>query len=97
MTKLNKKWKTTLNFAHFYHDSSISVEEKGKMVAAILQKKFKKELDLAEDFELSDLSWLFTFCTGIAEEGITAEDDFNEQMSRLYDWADSNRIWVNTL
>jgi len=90
------KWKHEVNFKPFW-DADISVEEKGKCAASCLEYLLKHYLG---DDELLDIIEDFKCVSGDGEPPETTEftptEDFDERMCDLYEWADSNRVWVAT-
>lgn len=87
------EWKQTLDFSPWYHDEEISIPEKGKLVAKTICRVIK---DYEEDYTLSEIIDMLNYCNGVPEEGYTEVQDFADRMADLYDWADSNRVWIVT-
>lgn len=95
---MNKRWKHTVNFKHFW-ESDIPVEEKGKLAAKELRSRLLQHYP--EYWELEEIIDMFDCVSGDTDsEGgtnWTAVEDFDERMRCLYDWADANMVWVSTL
>lgn len=89
------KWDHILNVKCFYHDDSISIEEKGKLMAAAIKRLplHKIELYSGDDFE--DVMYQFEDITG--DEDTTPIEEFDEIMNTLYDMADRYNIWIDTI
>jgi hypothetical protein len=49
---------------------------------------------LNDDFELSEIVDMFESISPVEELKMTAEQDFDERLDSLYDWADDNRVWI---
>jgi hypothetical protein len=84
-------WKHTANFKPFW-DADISVEEKGIKAAEALERLKRY---FPDDSPLADIIEDFKYCTGDGED-FTPTDDFDARMFDLYEWADSNLVWVKT-
>ena len=84
-------WKHTVDFSKFWDDKDIDVKEKAVKAALELKKILKHFEDdctleeIIEDFE--------SVGKGEVEECLSA---FDNTMCILYDWADSNLVWVKT-
>lgn len=79
------KWKYTLNLKEFYHDDTMSIEDKATNMVAELQILQKK---LPNDGELEDIIDTFS--------GIDDVDELDYVMNTLYDWADFYKVWIET-
>jgi hypothetical protein len=90
---LNGKWKHTLDVSDvFYHGDPDDVYALNKGMH-----------DVAERVErwqnaYFPTDWEFEYIADELVDAASAEDIdwFNEVWDRLYDWADSNRVWVRT-
>jgi len=90
-------WKHTVDFKPFWNNDKIDIKAKADFAAKELkrlQRHFLEDLDLEliiEDFES---------VSGDGEPPETSEftitEDFDARMYELYDWADSNLVWVAT-
>lgn len=73
-------------------DGDITATEGGKEVGSLLRKDpaFNEDAPVT-DYDTHDfvaIVWDF-------EEGVLSWDDFNEEMTNLYDWADKQRVWID--
>jgi hypothetical protein len=82
-----------------------TAHELGKLLATYLTSRLKRQVE--DDNELEEaLSILASICTTQQWESLCKEDiswqdnppleEFDEAWRTFYDWADSNRIWVQT-
>lgn len=88
-------WVATLNVASFYHDDELSLAERAKMMAAAIRSKFPKRVDIESDEFDDELD----LCAEEFEEigsGDVDASEFDTVLDRLYDWADSESVWVQT-
>lgn len=84
-------WKQKLDFSGFYKNDEFTIVQKAEKVAGLLLT-LKINDDAKEELE------------GIIErfnevQYVDADDqieDFDDCMAELYDFADSERIWINT-
>lgn len=98
------RWDYTLDFTHFYHNDDLTIKEKGEMVSKKINRVLKKYLDWDNnrdhfDFELDDIQDAMMNITGhvgTCTERSVYTEEFNEWMDALYDWCDSNRVWIKT-
>lgn len=79
-------WKYKVDFNKFW-DSKLPISEKGWLSVHELNKI---EKHFPDDYDLHDIIDQF-------EYSIETIDDFDYVMSELYDWADSNKVWIKTL
>ncbi len=90
-----REWEHKLNFKLFYHKDSLTIEQKGKMVAEKIQNLLNKvtiEYYCGDDLE--DLIEDFKHIDGSEETSSTEEFDY--AMEQLYDMADRYNIWIET-
>ena len=84
------KWNYTIDFSDFYHSETMTVEDKGKQIAARLEAMFAKSLNgLDEDNfdpELEEIIYQFQNITGY--DDVSPVEEFDEIMEGLYNWAD---------
>ena len=84
-------WKFTVDFMPFWDDKDIDIKEKATRAAKELKQiltQFKDDSvleEIIEDFE--------SIGKGEITEQLSA---FDNTMYVLYDWADSNLVWVKT-
>jgi hypothetical protein len=90
-----RKWKHRIEFRHFWDNDEISIEEKGKLASKAI-KRLEKHLTEDEWYDLEEIAEQFENVSDSDDDDFTVEDDFNARMSDLYDWADSNDVWVST-
>ena len=88
------KWKYILNLKHFYHDDSITIEQKGKLIAKAIMRLPLSKIELYSGDDFDDLIAAFNCISGY--EDVTPVEDFDEWMSVLYDYADRYDIWIET-
>jgi len=82
-------WIKTLNFSAWYHNDDIGIKQKANLAKAALEKLAKTPgKQWGDDFDLLDA----------IDQFAEAEDveSFDDGMRTLYDWADKERVWVNT-
>lgn len=89
-----RKWKYTIQAKYFYHDNSLSIQEKGKLMGAAIERLPLSKIDLMCGYDLEDLAERFKNITGY--DGITPVEEFDEYMTELYDIADASDIWIVT-
>ena len=91
---MKNKWKYKLKLDNFYYDDSLSIEEKGKLVATQIRKLplDKIECRCGEDFE--DVAINFEHIEGY--DDVTPIEEFDNQMETLYDMAYTYDIWITT-
>lgn len=90
-------WKYYLRFEGFWHDKTISIEDKGSFVSVALlalQKQMYKTMS-EDDFYCGDYFKL----EELAEEFNCIEDveEFDDYLCELYDFCDRYRVWVETI
>lgn len=87
MSSKKRKWRYFLRLEEFYHDDSLSVQEKAMKVSEKLDRLTVKVPEWVKPI-LEDIAYEFT--------QITTVEAFDDVMSRLYDTADSSDIWITT-
>lgn len=91
-------WNHTVNFTHFWRNDDISIQAKGVLAAKELRRLMKHSFE--GDWELLEIIEMFS-CILLAEDmeddfEFTPTDDFDSRMFDLYEWADYNRVWIET-
>lgn len=82
-------WRHTLKLRDVFHDEDkLFVERRDAIVARIKSAAWFKRADGDDDD-------LCAIVTDLAEAETT--DDFDESWRDFYDWADENRVWVETV
>jgi len=89
-------WDATLSFKDFYHDDELSIAEKAEKVSNAIIAKFASILDSDTDDFDEDLDSLTTDFQNLSAYDKAEADHFDNIMSGLYDWADWNRVWIET-
>ena len=89
-------WNHTVNLSPHYHSDTISLQEKGKLVAKELRKLMHRSFK--DDYDLSEIIEMFECILedDDIEDDFTPLEDFDARMFDLYEFADYNRIWINT-
>lgn len=88
MSLSDRKWKHRLNVGDVFHDDELSLPEKGVVIASRIKRaRFYSE----DDYDL----------VGMVEEledAAQAGDErwFDLVWNGIYDWADANRVWIET-
>ena len=82
------KWRYTVKVGDVFHDDGLSLPEKGE---AIVNRLRAAPFYSDDDYDLQ----------GLVEEleDAAKEDDeswFDLVWGGLYDWADANRVWIDT-
>ena len=85
-------WRKTINIKDLLTDDDS--DEYARFVARTIAGRLQAQIDDLMDIPLELLIDDFYDC-GDVDSGAT-RDDVNELLSRLYDWADYNRIWLGT-
>lgn len=85
------KWKHTVNFKWFWDVDDYTIDEKAKHAASELEK-------LLKHYEGDDtLEEIISDFKDISSDDVPAKiHDFDSIMYNLYDWADSEKVWVKT-
>jgi thiamine pyrophosphate-dependent acetolactate synthase large subunit-like protein len=91
-------WKSRIKLSHFYH-ADIPICDKAKRVARELMRFAKRQESLPPERQLDyqsaeDLAFDFEM---LSKDEYTTADDFDVFMSELYDWADVERVWIDTI
>lgn len=87
---VRERWKHKLYLGDFFHDEEKTFEQIRDEVARRIRRA-----SWFEPFDTDDYS--VTLENLVEEiEGCTNADDFDEVWTEFYDWADENRIWVDT-
>ena len=89
-------WDATLSFKDFYHDDELSIAEKAEKVSNAITAKFASILDSDKDNFDEDLDLLVRDFSNLSAYNKAEADHFDNIMSDLYDWADWNRVWIET-
>ena len=89
-----RNWKYKLNFSTFYHDDSISVEDKGKIISKQLQGLWDTNIDLQDDWDLEEVIQMMDCISGY--DDCTPIQEFDNWMEQLYNFADAWRVWIIT-
>ena len=81
------KWRHIVDVSQVFHEESMTYEGRRDRIVTQLRKLADKmggaDADLLSDL-LDDL------------EGADNEDEFDSFWDEIYDWADDNRVWINT-
>ncbi len=102
-------WKYTLNISNIWNDDNMSIENKGKAVAAKIRQAFPQVWFDWENGgyneEIDELAKRFEDITGYDE--VSPLQEFNNCMSELYDfgdrsigpwkWPASKMAWIETI
>jgi len=89
-------WHHHINVSGWWRDTSISIEDKGKKLAKILQNSVLPHYP--DDAELLDIISGFEAISSLELEGREVTEEFDACLSCLYDWADQgHRLWINTI
>ena len=91
-------WKSRIDLSGFYR-ADIPIQDKAKRVARELLRFVERQESLPPDRQLDyetaeDLACDFQ-C--LSENPEATADDFDVFMSDLYEWADFERVWINTI
>jgi hypothetical protein len=89
-------WDTTLRLKDFYHDDELTIAQKAEKVSNALIAKFSTILDSDKDNFDEDLDSLVTDFQSLSAFDKVEANHFDNIMSDLYDWADWNRVWIET-
>lgn len=97
-TATARGWKRTVDIKACFKDREDGDSRQyGKEIAALLRKKLADVLSLDMDDETRDgIEFDFDFEMIVLDfdDIIGGQDDFNEVLARLYDWADYQRVWL---
>jgi hypothetical protein len=89
-------WDATLSFKDFYHDDELSIAEKAETASKTIIAKFASRLDSDKDNFDEDLDGIAADFQSISAYNKVETKHFDNIMSALYDWADWNRVWIET-
>lgn len=93
------KWRHNIDVSAWWRDTSVSIEEKGRMLARILRRKILPHYP--NDLDLPDIIDDFESISPLELEGsevISLTEEFDACLACLYDWADrDHRLWINTM
>ncbi len=89
------QWKARLELGDVYQSGrgawdDSNIHELGTEIA----RRIRAQLARLMDFALEDIAEAFECITGFDE--VTPIREFDQWMAELYDWADSNQVWINT-
>ena len=92
-------WRYTLRIKHIWENDEMSVEEKGRAIAAVIRQTFPDEwfdFDSADyDEDIDMIADGFDSITGY--DDTSPVEEFDEFMYELYEWADRGKMcWVQT-
>ena len=75
-------------------DDKSSIVEGAKKIAGLVRASFprKVEMGVEADFELIDIVDAFEAMQEVTDD----VDSFDEWLDSLYDWADTNRVWLGS-
>lgn len=79
-------WDHTVKIADVFHDDDLAFDVKRDLIVARfarLKQKFPEDWDL--ELLLDELS------------DTTGDEEFDDVWESLYDWADDNRVWIETV
>lgn len=83
-------WKYKLNISKIWNNESISIEDKGKMIASKIRQVFPNDwFDFdseSYDQDLDEIVEAFENITGY--DDVPAVEEFDDWMEQLYEWAD---------
>jgi hypothetical protein len=85
------KWKYTIDISlqhKLYQQGKLTLEELKKQVSKIFLDA-ANVLDKERWIALVDFSRSFLLVEDI--------DEYDDVLEQVYDWADTNRVWINTL
>lgn len=91
------RWNHTLKIGDFYHNEALTLGEISGRMEQALRMKFpmrgdEEFLDIVDGF--GNIRCDKLPCDPGADDAL---EEFNSLMSDLYDWADDNRVWIDTL
>ena len=91
-------WKSRIELSHFYH-ANIPICDKAKRVSRELLRFVERQEGLPPVRQLDYMTAEELACDfqRLSEDEDTTADDFDVIMSDLYDWADFERVWINTI
>ena len=100
-------WSNTIHLGPYYVvDNDIAQDDTytkiGKAIAQYLRGEHcvKKHLEDGDDFELADLLYALDNISAWKDDDgvvVTAADELAQHIDELYDWCDTNRVWVDTI
>lgn len=84
-------WRKTIRIKHLLSDddSAENAREAAGKVAVILKRQ--REYNHSEHEEFTDIACSFA---DLGESSDGTCSDFNDLLAWLYDWADSERVWI---
>ena len=104
---MSRRWKYTLNFRLFWNNDEMMIEEKGKRVCKEIYRVFPQSnldsemygkdhphISFSDILELEDMAEGFNNITGYGD--VSPIEEFDNWLESLYNWADSNDVWVAT-
>lgn len=77
------EWKKHVDVSQWFHDDALSVADKAKAITDHLRPLIGDDEDAAELLD------------ELAHQDDA--DEFDYVWNDLYDWADANRVWINTI
>lgn len=85
------RWKYTLDISDVFHDDGMPLPEKGAVIVARIRELPVYKAQAAEGEEIVNT-------VEELEDAVKADDEdwFNGAWSYFYDWADAERVWVDT-
>lgn len=81
-------WLKTVRVGDFFHDEEMSLEKKTKLIVARFYQVVPENDDADLDALLDEL-----IDAGRAEDGRWVDETWHY----VYDWADDNRVWIETV
>lgn len=90
MSLVERKWKHTLNFANFYHNSDFSIKQKAEYVIKNFDRLLKNNPSLEEGFDAEDIRDAFDE----AKESISAimdvamSGDYNHLLRTMMEYVE---------
>lgn len=91
------KWYYTVKLGRHFTDDDLPWEDRARDAIAVL-KAARPNLPVENDYEIDDadeaLNWIIDDLGNALETG--DGDAFDNEWNRLYNWADENRVWIDT-
>ena len=80
------KWDYRVDLRQTFHNPELSMAEKAPRIAASMRVRLKGTRIWDDEID------------GLLEElaDQTAADDFDDVWDAVYDWCDTNRVWIET-
>jgi hypothetical protein len=96
------QWVVTIKLP-FFNDDTVSIQEKAKRIATKLRDAFgltDVDIDIMDIDDADDINELVDVIYNLERvatfNDVQAYDEIDDVLDSMYNWADDNRVWIDT-